>query len=1129
MGKYALLHAHSEYSLRDGCMSISQYLDRLEEVEADAAALTDTHNLFGAVKFHQRCQGRGIKPVIGADLRVIEHSEDSLAEKQNRRLRVLVENKKGYRSLCRLLSQSYRRRRPEGLWISLQELAENRDGLFFLGPPMRGAGKEFNPNSDALADKIRRCASLFEDRFFIEVPLYKSCAEDSKKLFAQARELEVPAVYTSPAYFPRPENYDRLSLRLAVQTNTPLKELPDIPEHRKEQWVCSRQTLAERAGEDLEPLRQAAELASRCYFEFETHQIRLPSYPGDENSEDLLRKKCLQQLQLAELAADQEEARKRLERELEVINKMGFADYFLIVADITGWARRSGIAVGPGRGSAAGSLVAYLLKITEVDPFQFDLIFERFLNEQRREMPDIDLDFPDRRREEVIDYIRRRFGEESVAHIITFGQLKARNSLRSIGRVRNESSEEIDRFLGLLPEGTSAPLRQLSRRNEQLEAALEKNSSWSEWFEQAVQLEGFVRNPSLHAAGILIAEGQLAEEIPLYYPDEEQPPAASQYDMYDVEKLGFLKLDILGLSTLTLIEKTLGMVPEDRRPDISDLPDRDSETGQLLAEDSLEGVFQFETAGSRELVRRMKPKSRRDLMDCIALYRPGPLQSGMTEKYILRRQGKQEVDYPHPDLEEILEDTYGLIIYQEQVMAVARKVGGFSWSRADRLRRAMSKKKEELMISLQEEFIAGATERGYEEDTARQLFQTMENFARYGFNRSHSAAYGEITYRTAYLKAHFKAAFYAALCTIKSGNTDRIARIYDAMQEDEIELALPDINRSQAEFSLSGSPVDGRVIYGLEAIKNVGYKLAETVAEERKNNGPYSSLEDFLKRIPPRYLSPKAFKSLAAAGCFDSFKQDMGYLVENARQILDAGASRYRDRQAGQERLFSDAKSGLADEEVKSWTKNQREQARKQALGYFVRTHPLHKYNDLVEFTAPGTIESYIDDRKMNYTFAPPQLLAIWVEARQGNGKKYARITGRGEELVLPLAESFRPHPGGGGAVLLELIEEEEVVVRSARRLPEEPARVGLSIFLSAHQRLDQVQEVKLALESNPGPSPVQLFYHENQQVKKLKVASKIEFNPSLARRLKNILGPDHLRLHLPEDDERLSGGEGEK
>ncbi len=1116
MAKYALLHAHSEYSLRDGCMSIGQYLDRLEEVEAAAAALTDTHNLFGVFKFYNRCQNRGIKPVVGVDLRVADNPAVPPGENEVQRLRVLVENREGYRSICRLLSESYRRRRKRGLWISLDRLGENREGLFFLGPHLPGFEKNSNPDKKYFEGRINRCSQLFGDRFFVEIPLYSSLAGPGKKLYESAQSCGVPAVYTNPAYFPRPEDYNRLSLRLAVQTNTNLKELKKIPAHRKKQWVCSRETLAKRAGGDLKPLERAGELASRCFFEFETHQIRLPAYPGEEDSEKLLEKKCREKLQELELAVELQQARARLKRELKVINKMGFADYFLIVSDITGWARGRGIAVGPGRGSAAGSFVAYLLEITEIDPFEFDLIFERFLNEQRREMPDIDLDFPDRRREEVIEYISRRFGEKSVAHIITFGQLKARNSLRSIGRVRGEASEEIDRFLALLPEQTSGTLQQLSQRNEQLESALASNSRWAEWFDQAVQLEGFVRNPSLHAAGILIAGGELERQIPLYYPDEEQPPAASQFDMYDVEKLGYLKLDILGLSTLTLIEKTLAQVPDGRRPDIANLPDEDRQTVRMLTEDSLEGVFQFETSGSRELVRRMAPKSRRDLMDCIALYRPGPLQSGMAEKYLLRRQGKQKVEYPHPDLEEILEDTYGLIIYQEQVMAVARKIGGFSWSRADRLRRAMSKKKEDLMFSLKEEFIEGATENGYDSSTADELFETMENFARYGFNRSHSAAYGEITYRTAYLKAHFKAAFYAALCTIKSGNTDRIARIYGAMKEDGIELILPDINRSAAEFSIDGSPAEGRVIYGLEAIKNIGHKLAESIETEREENGPYQSLEDFLKRIPPRYLTSRAFQSLAGAGCFDRFKQNPGYLVENARRILDAGASRYQDRQAGQERLFADSSPGFEEGEVKSWSRQQRERARKKALGYFVKAHPLDKYKQLFEFTSPGTITGYRSDRGINFTFAPPQLLAIWVECRGGNGKKYVRLSGREEELILPLSDKYNPDPSGAGPVLVELDEEEEVVVREARGLPDNLNRVGLNIYLSDHQRLDQVKEVKLALESNPGSSPVRIFYHGEGETKRMQLASEIEFNSSLARRLKNILGPDHLRLYLP-------------
>ncbi|MGM0380472.1 MAG: DNA polymerase III subunit alpha [bacterium] len=1124
MTKFAYLHAHSEYSLRDGCMSIKQYLDRLEKLKVDAAALTDTHNLFGAFKFYNRCQARGIKPIVGADLRLREQDYNSVRGSGTLRMRVLVENRKGYSNLSRLLSESYRRRAERGLWISLERLAENKEGLFLLGPHLPGYERQITGERKYFVNKVKHCSKLFGERFFVEVPLDGSVNKSGEKLLAAAEVTNQPALYTNPAYFPLSDDYSRLPLRRAVQTNTALADLEEMPVHRKNQWVCSREELVERAGDNLEPLEQAGELASRCFFEFETHQLRLPAYPEAEDSEQMLEEKCEKRLQETELAAGDNQARQRLDRELEVINKMGFADYFLIVADVTGWARKSGIAVGPGRGSAAGSLVAFLLGITEIDPFQFDLIFERFLNEQRREMPDIDLDFPDHRRQEVIDYISRRFGEKSVAHIITFGQLKARNSLRSIGRVRGEEYEEIDRFLSLLPDKTSDTLQQLRQRNEQLETVLENNSQKAKWFEQAIELEGFVRNPSLHAAGILIAEGELEREIPLYFPDEEDPPAASQFDMYDVEDLGYLKLDILGLSTLTLIEKTLAEIPAENRPDVDNLPDEDSETARMLVEDSLEGVFQFETSGSRELVRKMAPKSRRDLMDCIALYRPGPLQSGMVETYLKRRRGEAEVEYPHPDLEEILEDTYGLIIYQEQVMAVARKFGGFSWSRADRLRRAMSKKKEDLMVSLREEFIEGALENEYEKSTASQLFEVMENFARYGFNRSHSAAYGEITYRTAYLKAHFKTAFYAALCSVKSSNTDRIARIHKAMQSDGIQVELPDVNESGAEFSITGSPANGRVVYGLEAIKNVGRPLAETIQKQRKENGLYESLEDFLERIPPRYLTARAFKSLAAAGGFDQFDETRGYLVENAGEILKEGANKYEDKQSGQERLFSAESAKDDNRQVNSWTRHQRDRAQKEALGFYVDSHPLDKYRDLSEFTTPGTIEKYQENKQYKSEFAPPQLIAIWIESREGDGEKFVRLSGREDELILPLSVEYDGDLSGAGPVLIGLKEEKEMTVYSARGLPGDMGGVGLSIYLSAHQRLDQVKQVKLALESNPGPSPVCINYKRENKTQRLKLKNSVELDISLARRLKNILGPDHLRLYLPSTAVQTTG-----
>ncbi|MFP4687160.1 MAG: DNA polymerase III subunit alpha, partial [bacterium] len=963
MEKLAYLHAHSEYTLRDGCMSLKNYLARLEEAGYRQAALTDRHNLFGAFKFHQQAMGRGIKPVIGIDLRLQKGNIEADTGSADF-LRVYVENRRGYKTLSKLLSESFRERR-EIPAVDIDLLAEHSEGLFFLGPDLPGAARPpFSCDEQRLRKRIENCRLLFGDRFYVEIPLYGPLNERHKKILNAAAELSCPAVFTNPAFYPRAADYELLPLRIAVQTNTKLVELPDIPVHRRNQWVIGKEDLQKWAADYQQPLKNGGELAAKCYFEFDTASMRMPVFKKDANSSEVIENLCRTGLDKREIEASDEEIEQRLQDELKVIRNMGFCDYFLIVADIVGQAKKREIMVGPGRGSAAGSLVSYLLGITDIDPFQYDLIFERFLNDQRREMPDIDLDFADRRRGEVIEYIKQRFGPEAVVQIITFGRMKARNALRAVGRIRGETQREIDRFASYLPENSSEPLRRIKDRVEQISMLIGSDSDKKEWFEQACLLEGLVRNASTHAAGVLIGEELICEELPLYYPAEDNPSAVSQFDMYDVEKLGYLKLDILGLTTLTLLEWTLERISPGERPSLDRIPDADEKTVDLLAEKSLEGVFQFETAGNRELVRKMKPENRKDIVDCIALYRPGPLQSGMVDSYLKRRRGEEDVQYLHQDLEAILADTYGLIIYQEQVMAIAREIGGFSWSKADLMRKAMGKKKAQLMTSLRREFIEGTVANGYEKSFAEELFGMLDNFAQYGFNRSHSAAYGEITYRTAYLKAHYPVPFYAALCSVKKDNRDRLARIYAEMQEDGIQLLIPDINASGVLFEVEGTSVR----YGLSAIKHVGEALAEKIVEIREKK-PFESAADFVRRLPPEVLRLAVFQSLVASGCFDSLGESRSKLLSGAEQILARGAQKYRELEAGQEVLF-EKKEKLPPASEENWDDSRLARAQKEAIGFFPQRHPLEKYEVLYPFAWPGKIEKFLETQSFTSALA---------------------------------------------------------------------------------------------------------------------------------------------------------------
>jgi DNA polymerase-3 subunit alpha len=1111
--EFAHLHAHSEYTLTDGSMTIDEYLDRLEELGIPAAALTDTHNLFGAFKFHERALNRGIKPVLGVDLRVSESDNPQLnARDANNRVRVLVENREGYETLSQLISDSYRRRHERGLFVSLDRLSDHTEGLFVLGPPTSPPDRDLNPWDRESAERaVASSKERFGDRFFVEVPLYPSALDGLEPLVAASKEADVPVVPTRPAYFAQSGQEERLRLRRAVQLNQSLEDSPPLPSHRPNQYVADPESLSDLANQLGVSLETSLELAERCYFEFDTDGVRLPSYPyGDTESHRQLAEACHEALNEKTFATDESTAEDRLTRELEVIQSMGFSDYFLIVADVVNWAKQEGIRVGPGRGSAAGSFVAYLLDITTVDPFEFDLIFERFLNPQRNEMPDIDIDFADDRRDDVIDYVRERFGDESVAHIITFGNMKARNSIRDVGRIRGEPQSRIDELAETIPPGTSDSLERLSNRVEPLKRKLDEPGI-KQWFEQAQHLEGMVRNASVHAAGILIVEGRLDEEIPLYYSDEADAVPASQFDMYDVETMGYLKLDVLGLKTLTLIDRTLDQIPPEDRPAVESLPDEDEDTFEFLMNGSLEGVFQFESAGSRKLIRNMEPENRKDIVDCIALYRPGPME--IRDDYLKRRRNPELVEYPHEDLEPILEDTYGLILYQEQVMAIAREVGGFSWSEADTLRKAMGKKRADLMEDMKQDFVEGATENGYDEEWARGLFDTLARFAEYGFNRSHSAAYGEITYITAYLKAHFTAPFYAAFLSVKSHDRDRVERIIEGMREDGIQLLPPCVNRSKADFHVE----DGAVRYGLGAIKHVGDPLAEEIETVREQEGPFEGVMDFVERVDPSLLQTKNFQALAAGGVFDTFEVPRGALSDGAEALLSRGEKRYRERDAGQSNMFQGDSADHGDDpidETNRWSPEQRRRARKKILGYVPGENSSGEEDtvSLVAFTDPGSVEKFGELASSGE--APPgpspQLVARLDSVINDEDGRLLKLTDGHETIMVRADSDLEVDEDVEAPMLLDLHHVDgEWLIEDAEPIPSGDD-LGIEIHLSGGQDLNQLRQLKKTLKQARGDIPVRLVVDEEQV---LDVSQSVEPSRNLHERLERILGANCSRL----------------
>jgi DNA polymerase-3 subunit alpha len=908
-------------------MSIEQYLDGLTELGIQRASLTDTHNLFGAFKFFQAARERAIDPVLGIDLLVRSNDHSGWTRRDAPlHLLVYVKNRDGYERLSELVSASYRKRRDRGdLYVPTEKLSENTDDLLFLGPPASSSSSSHvEGNPDSFREKIRAFREQFGPNVGVEIPIYRNGDRAIDTRLSVCHDMGLQPIPTHPTYFPGEADVETLKIRRAIQTNTSLEELEELPGVRADQYLMSAEEFLNQPGIDETLLKGTVSWTEECTFRFETDRYHLPEYPyGKESSHDLLVDRCQTNFNEKTVDTDEDRARERLDHELETIRDMGFSDYFLIVADVVNWARKNGIRVGPGRGSAAGSFVAYLMNITTVDPFKYDLIFERFLNPDRNEMPDIDVDFADHDRERVLRYIRDRFGAESVAHIITFGRMKARNSIRDVGRVRNEDQETIDALAESVPPTSDRSLQQLVEDGKILDSDVKQHQ---DWIEQAIRVEGFVRNPSIHAAGILIAEGDIDRALPLYRDSGKDDLVASQFDMYDIEALGYLKLDVLGLTTLSLLDKTLEQLPPEERPDLESLPETDEATLGLFAERKLEGVFQFEAHGGRRLAEQMEPNSKREVIDCIALNRPGPAQ--YRDDYLKRRSGESSIEYPHEDLKPVLEDTYGLIIYQEQVMAIARIIGNLSWSESDVMRKAMGKKKTGLMEQLRTKFVEGADDQGYDRQFAKDLFEKLAQFAEYGFNRSHSAAYGEITYQTAYLKAHFPEEFYAAFLTLKSSDRDRVRTVIRSMRDEGVKILPPDVNESNSEFHVESEGVR----YGLSAIKHVGTDLAEVIVD-RRTSGPFTDLDDFLSRIPPSLLTAGAFKALAAAGSFERLSdRNRGTLIDNADELIQRGKKAFSENQSGQSTLFDRGGTRQTTEES-NWSKERLKNAEREALG----------------------------------------------------------------------------------------------------------------------------------------------------------------------------------------------------
>jgi len=966
------LRVHSEYSLVDSTVRIPGLVKQTGSKGMPAVALTDQNNLFGLVKFYKAALAAGIKPLTGADLRVTVDGD----ARQPGSLVMLARNAEGYRNLKCLITRAYVEGRVNGLPFVQQEWLTNDStrGLLALSGGMQGVlGQLLRDQKEAEAkDYLQQQSELFDGAYYVEIQRTGRAGEDEylDRAVNLACRHGLPVVATNDVRFLHPDDYEVHEARTCIQGGYVLDDTRRPRLYSEQQYLRTPEEMAELFSDLPEALANTCEIARRCTVELELGKSSLPDYeiPGGKTPDEYLADIAADGLReklasLEQPAKSTDYYEKRLERELGVISEMGFPGYFLIVADFIRWAKENGVPVGPGRGSGAGSLVAWVIGITDLDPLEFDLLFERFLNPERVSMPDFDIDFCMEGRDRVIDYVAQRYGQDRVSQIITFGTMGAKAVVRDVGRVMGHPYGFADRIARLIPPTPGMTLAKAFEEEPELEQVYSSDADVKALIDLARQLEGLARNAGTHAGGVVIAPSVLTDFAPLYKPDDDTG-AVTQFDMKDVELAGLVKFDFLGLRTLTVIDKTLHTINAQRAGEGKDevalaaIPMDDAATFQLLQSSQTHAVFQLESRGMRDLIKRLRPDCFEDIVALVALFRPGPLGSGMVDTFIERKHGGDdvEIDFLHPDLEPVLGTTYGVILYQEQVMQTAQILGGYSLGQADLLRRAMGKKIAEEMAKQRSIFVEGAVERGVDKSKAVSIFDLMEKFAEYGFNKSHSAAYALLAYQTAWLKAHYPEAFMAAVMTCDMEYTDKLRLHHQELQAMQIELLPPDVNSSQAAFTVEGSM---RVGYALGALKGLGKSAADAIVAERDANGPYKDLHDFCSRVDSQKINKRAVESLIKAGGLDALGENRPSLLADLPVAMGSAEQYARAMAAGQDDMFGSAAPEPPPRQAASlprWSPRKLYLNEYEALGLFLSGHPFDQYRHDVPHVATGSI-----------------------------------------------------------------------------------------------------------------------------------------------------------------------------
>jgi DNA polymerase-3 subunit alpha len=1098
--RFVHLRVHSEFSLVDGLVRIKPLMNTVTDRGMNAVAVTDFCNQFAALKMFTAAMKMGIKPIFGAELPC--HNPDKPDEITS--VVLLCQNMTGYKNLTRLVSRAYFEGQYQGQpRIQYAWIAEEAEGLIALSGGLSGeVGHALAREDEEMAEEVaKRWSSLFPGRFYLEIQRTGRPGEEAynERAVRLADKLNLPLVATNDVRFIDSSEFDAHEARVCIHDGYTLADPRRPKRYSPEQYLRSADEMCALFADLPQAIENTYEIAKRCTVDLPLGNVYLPNFPVPENfsektylthmSEEGLAKR----LGLTHVSEAPVAYRERLDIELGVINQMGFAGYFLIVADFIQWAKNQAIPVGPGRGSGAGSLVAYVLLITDLDPLEYDLLFERFLNPERVSMPDFDIDFCMYGRDRVIDYVAERYGRQSVSQIITFGTMAAKAVIRDVGRVLGHPYGFVDKLAKLIPFELGITLTKALEMEPELERRYEDEEDVRSLIDLALSLEGITRNAGKHAGGVVIAPSVLTDFTAVYC-EQDSTQWVSQFDKDDVEAVGLVKFDFLGLKTLTVIDCALKTVNQRRANEalepllIANIPLDDAKTFELLQACQTTSVFQLESRGMKDLIHRLQPDSFEDIIALVALYRPGPLQSGMVDDFVERKHGRSPIVYLHPELEPILKPTYGVILYQEQVMQIAQVLANYTLGAADLLRRAMGKKKPEEMAKQRVIFTEGATARGIDKKISTAMFDLMEKFAGYGFNKSHSAAYALVAYQTAWLKAHYPAAFMASVISVDMDNTDKVDMLLRECKEMKLDVRLPSVVHGQYEFTVAD---DKTLIYGLGALKGVGEAVIEALIQTREEQGPAKDLFDFCRQVDLRRTNRRVFEALIKSGSFDDWGIERSVLHASLDSAMKRGLEFHSSQNSGQADLF-----GLFGEEDDTppyaeavpWTEKQRLQGEKDTLGFYLSGHPAQSYRvELGEHVVP------IADLGKNH-LKKARVCALVRGMRR-------IITKRGKQLVImtleddsgtldavvfsEVFEAAPTPPASGDIVCLkgEVGEDNftggvRVTATAVYSVAEARARFSKNLLLNVTpNHASQFEQLKALLEQYPGRCPVRLKY----------------------------------------------------